>query len=59
VVQIRKEFRFPHEGPPPAVCSCGKLSLRHAVEFHDSECGYVATWTNRAIIGVTCSGASS
>jgi hypothetical protein len=34
MVLIRVEFQFPHEGPPPEVCSCGKLSFRHAVEYH-------------------------
>jgi hypothetical protein len=27
-------FWHPHEGPPPEICSCEKLSFRHAVEYH-------------------------
>jgi hypothetical protein len=35
IVQI--EFSSPHAGPPPEVCSCGKLSFRHAVSYHESD----------------------
>jgi hypothetical protein len=34
MVLIGITFSYPHEGPPPEVCSCGKLSFRHAVEYH-------------------------
>ena len=34
MVLIRVEFQFPHGGPPPEICTCGKLSFRHAVEYH-------------------------
>jgi hypothetical protein len=37
VVHVRPEFSYPHEGPPPQVCSCGKLSVRHAVSYHDRD----------------------
>ena len=37
MVLIRIEFQFPHEGPPPEVCSCGRLSFRHAVSYHESD----------------------
>ncbi|MGH2492300.1 MAG: hypothetical protein ACRDF9_12405 [Candidatus Limnocylindria bacterium] len=36
VVHVRPEFWFPHGGPPPEVCSCGRLSFRHAVSYHDT-----------------------
>ena len=36
MVVIQMEFQFPHEGPPPEICSCGKLSYRHAVSYHAS-----------------------
>ena len=36
VIHVRPEFSYPHEGPPPKECSCGTLSFRHAIEFHDS-----------------------
>jgi hypothetical protein len=29
-------FSYPHAGPPPEICSCGKLTFRHAVEYHRS-----------------------
>lgn len=29
------EFSYPDSGPPPEVCSCGKLSFRHAVSYHE------------------------
>jgi hypothetical protein len=35
IVQI--EFSSPGGGPKPEVCSCGKLSVRHAVSYHDSD----------------------
>ena len=37
MVLVRVEFQFPHEGPPPEVCSCGRLSFRHAVSYHESD----------------------
>ena len=30
------EFSSADSGPQPEVCSCGKLSVRHAVSYHDS-----------------------
>jgi hypothetical protein len=37
MVLIRIEFQYPHEGPTPEQCSCGTLSFRHAVAFHESD----------------------
>ena len=37
VVHVRPEFSFTREGPPSEVCSCGKLTVRHAVSYHDSD----------------------
>ena len=34
MVLIRVEFQLHHEGPPPEICSCDRLSFRHAVEYH-------------------------
>jgi hypothetical protein len=34
LVHVRPEFSWRSEGPMPQVCSCGELSLRHAVEYH-------------------------
>lgn len=39
MVLIRVEFQFPHEGPPPEICACDKLSFRHAVSYHDAVVG--------------------
>ena len=36
MVAIQIEFQFPHEGPPPEICSCETFSFRHAVEYHDT-----------------------
>jgi hypothetical protein len=34
VVHVRPEFSYADPGPPPEECSCGRLSFRHAVEYH-------------------------
>lgn len=36
VVHVRPEFSHRHRGPKPEVCSCGSLSFRHSVSFHDT-----------------------
>jgi hypothetical protein len=36
VVIVRAEFSYPHRGPKPEVCSCGRLSFRHSVSYHDT-----------------------
>ena len=36
MVLIRVEFQFPHEGPPPEICSCETVSFRHAVSYHET-----------------------
>jgi hypothetical protein len=35
-VQIQSHFRYTTTDGPPRVCSCGKLSFRHAVAYHDT-----------------------
>ena len=37
MVLIRVEFQFRDDGPPPEICSCERLSFRHAVEYHVRE----------------------
>ena len=34
VVHVRPELSYSDPGPKPKECSCGKLSFRHAVEYH-------------------------
>nr|MBA2599049.1 hypothetical protein [Actinomycetota bacterium] len=34
MVLIRIEFQYSNPGPKPEICTCGKLSVRHAVEYH-------------------------
>ena len=41
IVQI--EFSYPHSGPPPEVCSCREVSVRHAVSYHDNDAGSATT----------------
>jgi hypothetical protein len=37
MVLIRIEFQFADNSPPPEICTCGKLSFRHAVEYHERD----------------------
>jgi hypothetical protein len=39
MVLIGITFQYLHksESPPPDVCSCERLSFRHAVSYHDTE----------------------
>jgi hypothetical protein len=37
MVLIGITFHYLHKRAPPDVCSCGKLSFRHAVEYHESD----------------------
>jgi hypothetical protein len=47
MVLIRVEFQFPHQGPPPEICSCETFSFRHAVSYHDTVVG--GDGTNRRL----------
>ena len=37
LIGITFYYTHPQKGPPPEECSCGKLSFRHAVQYHESD----------------------
>ena len=42
-VIVRNEFLYAASGPAPELCSCGKVSVRHAVSYHGNDAGSATT----------------